>query len=127
MPATFSAIGSALTAGPELTTGAGAEAPPLAPCAEALPHFGQNAAPSAICVPQAEQNAIRTSLSDNECAPCADAANTCKPGLSGPSSSPSAADNNRVRVGRQKKNGLLEASQNQNGTVGGRLRHPTAD
>jgi hypothetical protein len=68
MPATFSAIGSALTAGPEVTIGAGAgadsaEAPTGALGAVALPHFGQNAAPSATCVPQAAQNAIPTSFS----------------------------------------------------------------
>jgi hypothetical protein len=31
----------------------------------ALPHFGQNAELSAICEPQAEQNAITTSMSDD--------------------------------------------------------------
>jgi|ERR1035438_743861 hypothetical protein len=36
------------------------------PVSLALPHFGQNAELSAICVPQAEQNAITTSMSDDE-------------------------------------------------------------
>ncbi|HEY4931611.1 MAG TPA: hypothetical protein VII23_08585 [Terriglobales bacterium] len=35
------------------------------PVSLALPHFGQNAELSAICVPQAEQNAIMTSMSDD--------------------------------------------------------------
>src|ERR1017187_9455753 len=36
------------------------------PVSLALPHFGQNAELSAICEPQAEQNAITTSMSDYE-------------------------------------------------------------
>src|SRR5271166_952150 len=67
MPATFSAIGAAGAAVvPEVPVdpGEAAEgASGAAACPAALPHFGQNAALSAICVPQAEQNAMKTSSS----------------------------------------------------------------
>src|SRR5271165_6257538 len=94
MPATFSAIGAAGAAVvPEVPVdpGEAAEgASGAAACPAALPHFGQNAALSAIWVPQAEQNAIRSSSAVREQTDFRFAAN-----------------NNRVGMGTQNKNGSL--------------------